>query len=39
MSVKYVLPYFIKSKINEINTKLNEVIPPDDICYDHMKLK
>ena len=39
MSVKYVLPYFIKSKINEINTKLDEVIPPEDICYDHMKLK
>lgn len=39
MSVKYVLPYFIKSRVNEINNELNEIIPPEDICYDHMEFK
>lgn len=36
MSVKCILPYFIKSKINIINNEITEIIPPEDICYDHM---
>lgn len=39
MSVKYILPYFIKSKINIINNEITEIIPPEDICYDHMSVK
>ena len=39
MNTNYVLPCLIKSKLNIINTKLNEVTPPQDVCYDNMKLK
>ena len=39
MSINYVLPCFIKSKINIVNNKINEITSPQDICYDHMKLK
>lgn len=39
MNTKCVLPCLIKSKLNIINTKLSEVTPPQDVCYDNMKLK
>lgn len=39
MSIKYVMPYLIKSKINVINTEFNNTIQPKDVCYDRMDLK
>lgn len=39
MNTNCVLPCLIKSKLNIINTKLNEVTPPQDVCYDNMKLR
>lgn len=39
MNTNYVLPCLIKSKLSIINTKLTEVTPPQDVCYDNMKLK
>lgn len=39
MSIKYVMPYLIKSKINVVNTEFNNTIQPKDVCYDHMDLK
>ena len=37
--MNYLLPCFIKSRVNEINTELSEIIPPDEIYYDNMELK
>ena len=39
MCVGFILPYFIKSKISIINNEITEIIPPQDICYDHMLVK
>ena len=39
MSIKYIMPYLIKSKINVVNTEFNNTIQPKDVCYDHMDLK
>ena len=39
MSIKCVMPYLVKSKINVVNTEFNETIQPKDVSYIHMDLK